>query len=333
MLKSGKVMTQDLAQSPDIYDQCACETLRALRGERSQVAFARRLGYRGNPITDWENGRRAPTITETLRAAQVVGIETGPAFERLLQSSQGSSCPPGTRDEVAAWLDALRGSTSNAALARSSGLSRHSVSRFLSGKSEPRFPDFLRLLDAASTRLEYFIDALVGVDNVPSLERRFEKLEAARRLALDHPWSEAVLRVLETSGYRRCRTPPARYVADKLGLTEAEARVVLQALLQAGLVSKKGKRFEVSATLSVDTGNDPERLLVQRRHWGRVGQARLEASSSADWFAYNVIAVSREDSTRIEQLLRAAYREVRTIVAESKPEEVAALLTIHMVRW
>src|SRR5688572_32772090 len=29
--------------------------LRALRGRRSQRAFAKRLGYRANPITDWEH--------------------------------------------------------------------------------------------------------------------------------------------------------------------------------------------------------------------------------------------------------------------------------------
>jgi transcriptional regulator with XRE-family HTH domain len=234
---------------------------------------------------------------------------------------------------VAAWLDALRGSTSNADLARSSGLSRHSVSRFLSGESEPRLPDFFRLLDAASTRFAYFIDALVGIENVPSLDRRFQKLEAARRLALDHPWSEAVLRVLETMGYKKCRTDPSHYVAGTLGLSDAEAQGILQALLKAGLISKKGKRFEVSADLSVDMGNDPERLFSLRRHWGSVGRARLEEANPCDWFAYNVIAISRADSERIEQLLRAAYREVRTIVAQSKPEEVAALLTIHMVRW
>jgi transcriptional regulator with XRE-family HTH domain len=326
-------MASKRVETEDVYEQCAMETLRALRGQRSQVAFARRLGYRANPITDWENGRRSPTITETLRAASIAGIDAGPAFNRLITNSQSSSCAPTTRDEIAAWLDALRGSTSNADLSRRSGLSRHSVSRFLSGKSEPRLPDFLRLLDAASTRFEYFIDALVGIGNVPSLKRRYQRMEAARRLALDHPWSEAVLRVLETKGYCNRRTNTVHYVARKLGLPRDDAQVVLQALLRAGLVLKKGRSLAVAANLSVDTGNDPERLRALRRHWGRVAQARLEDPNGSDWFAYNVIAVSKSDSERIEQLLRAAYREVRTIVAHSKPEEVAALLTIQMVRW
>ncbi len=46
----------------------ASQFLRAVRGKRSQVAFARRLGYRANPITDWENGRRYPTAAEAMEA-------------------------------------------------------------------------------------------------------------------------------------------------------------------------------------------------------------------------------------------------------------------------
>jgi hypothetical protein len=57
------------------------------------------------------------------------------------------------------------------------------------------------------------------------------------------------------------------------------------------------------------------------------------ASDRDDWFAYNVISVSAADLARIEQKLRATFREIRGIVKDSAPTESAALLTLQLVRW
>jgi hypothetical protein len=39
------------------------------------------------------------------------------------------------------------------------------------------------------------------------------------------------------------------------------------------------------------------------------------------------------DLQRIKQLLRATFREIRTIVASSAPEEVAALVNLQLVAF
>jgi hypothetical protein len=50
----GTSKIQKTKVDPEVYRLAARQLLRAMRGRRSQVAFARRLGYRSNPITDWE---------------------------------------------------------------------------------------------------------------------------------------------------------------------------------------------------------------------------------------------------------------------------------------
>jgi hypothetical protein len=45
------------------------------------------------------------------------------------------------------------------------------------------------------------------------------------------------------------------------------------------------------------------------------------------------ISVSQRDYERVEQRLRAAFREVRGIVKASEPCEQPALLTIQLSRW
>lgn len=313
----------------DHFERAAAELLRALRGERSQIAFARRLGYRANPITDWENGRRFPTAHESLRAASLVRAPVEEAFSCLAPHL------PKISEElpVHAWLSELKGSSSLVELARRTGLSRYSVSRVLAGKSEARLPEFLRLLDAITGRLHEWVHALVGVEKVPTLYGRYMEIQAARRLALERPWSEALLRVLETQSYQQSRVHCDSEVAARLGIDEAEVADLLASLLEAGVVERGRKHYVAAENLTVDTMSSPAELRDVRKHWAQVGLRRLDEMRPEDWFAYNVIAVSEADSERVEQRLRAAYREVRSIVAESTPAERGAVLMMQLLRF
>jgi len=313
----------------DHFERASSQLLRALRGQRSQIAFARRLGYRANPITDWENGRRFPTIFEALRAARLVGRDVEGAFTKL----GPGSLPFSGEKEPQEWLSELRGSRSITELADQAGISRYSVSRYLSGKSEARLPDFLRLLDAVTGRLHEWVNELVAVENVPALYGRFQEIQAARRLALEHPWSEAILRVLETAGYRKQKKERGAYIAGVLGVELDEVMSLLCELQSAGVIEKKRGAYVVAENLTVDTTSTPEQLLGVRQHWAQVGLSRLEQMQRDDWFAYNVIAVSEEDSKKVEKRLRAAYREVRSIVSESSPADRAAVLMIQLLRF
>src|SRR5690606_34758598 len=110
------------AATPDAYFHQALsrEVLRAIRGKRSQVALARRLGYRGNPITDWERGERWPTAVEVLRVAAVCRLPVREAFSKLVPLEPPQPTMVSGRDrrrggewKIHAWLTALRGNMSN----------------------------------------------------------------------------------------------------------------------------------------------------------------------------------------------------------------------------
>jgi transcriptional regulator with XRE-family HTH domain len=310
-----------------LYETAASEVLRALRGKRSQVAFARRLGYRSNPSTDWEHGRRYPTAPEALRVAARMGFDVAAAFAPFAPAP-----PPSAKAGYAvhAWLDSLRGTSRNIELARRAGRSRFSISRWLSGESIPRLPDFLRLLDAINGRASDWVGALVPIDRVPSLAATHRQVSAARRLSAELPWSEAVLRVVETAGYQALQAHSDAYIARLLGLPPSHVAEIIGALARASVIEPSARLYRVIGNLVVDTkaAGRPE----PAHHWAQVALDRLRRGEP-DWFAYNVISVSRADSERIERVLRAAYREVRGIVKDSAPCEQAALLTMQLVRW
>lgn len=140
----------------EVYAAAARELVRAVRGKRSQVALSRRLGYRGNPVTDWEAGRSHPDTVEVLEAARLAKLPVKAAFERF-HPAPAPRLELGARG-LAQWLDAVRGSTTLAVLAERLGCSRYAVRRWFSAEAQVKLPAFLQLLDVPWLRLAWRCD-------------------------------------------------------------------------------------------------------------------------------------------------------------------------------
>lgn len=309
----------------------AAQVLRALRGRRSQRAFSRRLGYRSNVAHDWETGRRMPTAPATLRACHRLGVKVLDAFERF-QPACAKALGGGPDFDVAAWLSELAGSLAVAELAARSGLSRYAVGRNLRGTTKPKLDDFITLVEAISGRASDLVQELVPITEVPELLDVARQRAAAKRLAFEQPWSAAVMRVLETSGYQsRGRHEPG-YVASRLGLPIEQERALLAALKVAGVARLRDGRYEVRE-LTVDTQASADDVRALRAHWATVGLSRVQQPRAEDWLGFNVISTSAHDLERVREVLRRAFREIRAIAAASQPAESVALLNLHLVTW
>jgi len=309
----------------------AQQFVRAVRGSRSQQAFARRLGYRANPLTDWEHGRRYPTAQEALRAAALANIDVVAAFARFTPQVPLEKTRTGF--ELASWMAALCHTSSIRELSERSGLSRHALGRWLTGARKPRLPEFFLLVDAATARLTDLVAGLVPIAQVPALAERHSAEQAARTIAFEEPWSEAVLRVLETADYKALAEHVDGYIAGRLGLTLAQEQLILQRLEAAHVVSRTAAGFAERQALNVDTRGGKRALHALKAHWADVAARRAVKPLQRDLFAYSMLSVSRADYDRIHELLRGVYREVRSIVAASQPAECVALLNLHLLGW
>lgn len=311
------------------YAQAAAELLRAVRGKRSQVAFARRLGYAGNPITDWENKRRRPTASDAFRAAQLAKLDVLGAFKKFHPSAPPE--PIGDSWPLAQWLSGIRGGASIRELAERCGRSRYTVSRWLNGATEPKLDEFLTFLDALTGRAHDLVANLVPIEQVPSLKERHRQAASARALAFKLPWTEVLLRVLETEHYKAAAVGGAKFLSDILGIPVSDVECCVRGLLEAGVVQTNDNHYEVIGNLSVDTRSSVEGMYELQRHWLGVAQARV--GRDGNWFAYNAISVSAEDLDRIQLKLRETFREIRGMVATSAPTESAALLVMNLLRF
>ena len=312
-------------------ERVATQFLRALRGKRSQQALAKRLGYRGNPITNWERGKRFPTAAETLRLAVVQKVDVEAAFRGFALSIPLTRI--GKTYDVGRWLDGLRGRTPIKEVALRAGLSRFSVMRWFNGQAEPRLPDFFRVLDAITGRLPEWIAALIPIEAVPSLVIRYHQSQAARQVAFDAPWSEAILRLLESRTYKSFPRHVPGWLASSLGISlETETRC-MDLLQAAGLLIESEGRLIVNSSGITDTSGGQQATLSLKRHWSQVAASRLtQPTLEHDLFAYNVFSVSAADYVLIRNLLRGVFREIRSVVADSQPEDTVAVINLQAFR-
>jgi transcriptional regulator with XRE-family HTH domain len=312
-------------------EAAASQFLRALRGRRSQQAWAKRLGYKGNPLTDWENGRSFPHMSEVLRVAGVARIDVVAAFERFNPNVPLSKSNAGY--DLGAWLRATLGSTSVSEVARRMAYSRSSLSRWVCGASEPRVPEFLAFVDAATGRVQDWVAELVAIEQVPTLLARHEAARAAKQLAFSNPWTEALLRVIELQGYLALPEHEDGAFAARLGLPLEVVQGALRALVDARVIERRGAHYVVLSQLTVDTAGGKHQLHALKAHWATVAADRARTPHPGDVFGYNVLSASREDVERIRTVLKNAFREVRAIVSASEPAECVALVNVQLVGW
>jgi transcriptional regulator with XRE-family HTH domain len=318
---------------PRDFEALASELLRALRGERSQSAFARRLGYKSNIVYSWEAGRAFPTAAKALWAARRIGVDVQAAVLSLYRQPPGEArFDPTTPEGVAQFLNDLRGRTTVQQLAKSSGLSRFAVARWLKGETQPRLPDFLRLVEVASLRLLDLLGGLVDPLGLPSVREAWRELELARTATYREPWSQAVLRALELGAYQALPRPAPGWLAARLGISRAEEERALELLVATGqAVRTPAGHVPLGEQRVIDTRRNPDGAHALRVFWSEVALERLKGRAEG-LFSHSVFAVSERDLQRIRELQKAYYQEVRAIVAQSEPVERVALLNVQLVQ-
>lgn len=313
-----------MLENANIWAEATSELLRALRGRRSQVAFSRRLGYASNVAADWESGRRAPTAEVLLHAMERVGIDVPAGFRAFHPASADALA-----DGLPAWLEASRGQAAQREVAERSGFSRHQIRRWLSGEGKPRVPEFLRLVQALTGRAPDWVASFVDIERVPSLAARHNAARAAARLAYDHPWSAAIRMLIDSDAYRA--DPTDVFLEASLGIGPEALRIAVGALLDAGLAARRDGALVPLSTFTADARASAEDHRRLKKHWSEVAAARLDAPREGDLVSLNLATLSKADLERARQLQRAYFRELRSLVASSEPEQVAALFLMQTI--
>jgi AcrR family transcriptional regulator len=312
------------------HTRVARELVRVLRGKRSQVALSRWLGFRTNVVYTWECGRSEPSLLQLFQVAAKSSVDPRKALRRFYRQPPPwlAGTGPLSSREVAAMLEHERGGLSVLQVARESGVSRFSLARYLQGAADIRLADFLRVLETCSRRALDFLALWVDVEQLPAAADSWRRQSLARRAAYERPWSHAVLRCLELFNGEDS-APSAAMLAESLGIDEGEVKDCLSLLEQSGQILREKARWVFDPSHAVELGADRQAAQQLAAWWVSVAAER--ARQQPGMFAYNLCAVSAEDLKRIAALERDCLRQVRAIVAHSKPAERVALIAVQVL--
>ena len=306
------------------------ELVRALRGRRSRLELSRRLGYRSNIVRRWEAGECFPNAADFLQACARlrprVALLFGDFFQRVpdwWEAGKGFS-----PEAIAAFLRDLRGKTPVGSVADRTGFNRFSVGRWLTGKAQPRLPEFLCLVEACSRRMVDLIAGIVDPTELPSVQDDWQRLRAAREAAYEVPWSHAVLRALELDCRASERTPS--WISERLGIGVSQVLQGIAVLERTGQIRKAGRAWRVDHVLSVDTSGEPERARQVKVAWAEVALDRLRAGHRGS-YGYSLFAVSRRDLRRLRDLHLEYVRAMQSVIAESSPGECVGLYSAQLL--
>ena len=213
-------------------------------------------------------------------------------------------------------------------LAERTGFSRYAISRWLSGQTEPRLPDYFRLFEAASTRLLDLASALVDSAELPTVVEQIRMQELRRRGAYELPWTQAILRAIELESYQQLPAHQPGWIAKRLGVSMEEEARCFEFLSDTGQVSWSGTHYQ-GRTVAVDTRGRPEIGIRLKSHWTKEGARRIEMGSAGQ-FSYVVFSVSEVDFERIRELHLRYFNTLRGIISESSPNEVVAVANVQL---
>lgn len=307
-------------------DALSIQLVRTLRGGRSQRALSRRLRYSTNVVYLWESGRRWPTAANFFWLAHRTGVDVPAALSRFLRDEGPDLPEPWDPATTARLMVHLQGTTSAIELASRVGRSRDAVGRWLRGQTEPRLPDFLRFVEASTTRVLDFVATLCDPQALPAIAVPWQRIQAARVLTREEPWAPAVLLALELAAYRARASYQDAWIAERLALPVDEVARCLALLADAGQIRRVKGRWQRIEHQSVDT-RAPTRSHDLKRWWTGVTKDRLAEAEGVS--SFTVCAVSQADFERMQTLQRRYYRELRGLIGASTPSERVVLVNLH----
>ena len=260
-------------------EQEAARFLRALRARRSQVAWARRLGYRGNPITNWERGQRFPTVGEALRAVSLAGGDVVAAFATF--SPTAPLDRSGAEFRVADWLERFGAARRSASWHYAQGVRAFRSAAGCGERQSRGFRTSFAWWTLSRGACPEWVAAFVPIEAVPSLVPRHTRAVAAKRVAFEAPWSEGILRLLETEQLRRLPRHDPQLVAQHCGIELQEAQRCLALLTESGIVARVRGKYRVIGADLVDTQGGRAALHRLKARWAEVAAARLRNTPAA----------------------------------------------------
>jgi len=286
------------------------ETLKALRGRRSQIILSEQMGYGFNQVYLLETGKRIAQWSDFEKICKLTQKSLAENLRRFFQYAEGEGVLP--------LLQFTLKSRKQKDVAKALEIPEARLSRWMRGKSEPPLMDAFRILHHVQTNFLEFLEAVVGEGKIESIQEAVKKRRSLMDTLYKLPFAGAVAPALQTKSYQNLKKHEPGFLAEHLGITFEEEVLALKALVEAGQVEIVNGKYELK-NYSVNLSQDPDRFITICQYWSERAARTPKQRGQKSSFGYRVFGVTEEGRMRIRQAQIDYYNALTAIVKSEVP--------------
>lgn len=286
------------------FDEVTAQFVKKLRGTQSQRTLSRRLGYKSNVVYHWESGRRSPTTLQMFKLLELV-VPAQFALSSVAHIRETA--------QLGKYMDDIAPAFHHSDVGEIVDRSTQTIRRWLTGESQPRFPEFLEFIEISRRAALDWIAEFVNPTELDSTRQAWGRLQRIRTIGSTMPISMTVLNAVELSDYRQLPEHEPGWIARRVGLEEGEERYILESLADIGLLVWDETHWKVNVEfISLVRGS--------LKHWV---QTCLDNPFDKRFF---VSAVSESTLERVREATRRYWSEIGEILASDEdPDRIIAM--------
>ena len=293
-------------------DGVCYELIRAIRAHRSQNTINKRLKFKFNQVSRWETGRKRILWNEFVDLCKACHIDAGKAMNRATGF-------PGRAKDTGGIFRHLLAETEVKAFAARLGVSRPTLSRWLLGSVNPPLCQVLKALQVSSKSLFLFLEVIVDLNELPSLQAQYKSYLSTCDLERRIPEVGAILRCFDLATYQENISHAEGFIAKTLGISVAKEQEWILILESAGLIFRLPNGSYRPTTLHTDTRGDFEASRRLRIYWLNNAREALSSLSEPpppdEAFGYLIYCVSQEDKKQIITKYFELFNFIRDIAS------------------
>lgn len=291
------------------FSKLQIQLIKAIRGNSTQKQLSLALGLRDTQVYLWESGRGGCYWDDFVQLCELQNIPLRQQLSEFLDIQL-----PTTKSS--AVVKAIIGSNKPDGLSKQIGVPKHTLYRWINGKSKPKLSDVLKLLYKCTIVLVELLASLTDIQAIPLLKTQYEQRKKEREFHYQYPLTGAVLRCLELTAYEMAAAHSDAFIAEHVGVASKEVAKLLKQAEAAGIVERSQEKFRiVNKALSTKGDRRGQQQILQ--YWlQRQMESELLGTPGSNNTSpsYIVLTTNAKTHKKIENLLQEQRRALFSLI-------------------
>lgn len=282
------------------------DLLRVLRGKRTQKQISEKMGFDFNQSYRWESGRTSMSWAHFLEYCQVCHARLPAHLKSAFSFAQDPS-------ETGALVRHFVAGRAQKEISEEMGISRSSLSRWMTGRQIPNLEQMLQLMHIGSIDFYRFLETLSMQAELPSIQKELERERAYLKLYEVYPWLSVLFSALETVGY--LENPSLSYLSKKTKIPVALLKDAIGDLQAQNLLEWTGKLwkmnlFRVSIRGSIESRREMCRYVLNRAMDGANTSFGVEGTR----FSWKLFSLNEKQFDLLLQKYTEFFNELGSLI-------------------